>query len=371
LPGPGGAGLGGLGMPGAAGLAGGGLSPAGAGGGYPGAAGGTSGYPGGSSGYPGGSSGYPGGSSGDASMAGGGYMPPMSSYEDSGYGAGGYDMYGGMMSANPERKVRYYSGVSVRMIFPLLEQIRSVSQSLHLPQNDPQVARAVDFVGFQIERKKAVQGVDPWSGEWESLSTDEIGEILEKSLAFDFDVVNPGVTRSELTMPLPRLAAGKWQAKDASHKQLENFKLDEEEQKLVDRYQAKLLEEAEKRKKMLPDQTQKGGFTRFMLNGTDLNNVVNDTSNLMDEMSSEMSQNKDPGQKSRYDNKEELKKLITSAMTAGRVLLVRFMDFTCDRGNTYIYRVRLEMKNPNFRYPIDELEQPDSGNSSDDFFGME
>ena len=46
-------------------------------------------------------------------------------------------------------------------------------------------------------------------------------------------------------------------------------------------------------------------------------------------------------------------------MTAGRVLLVRFMDFTCDRGNTYIYRVRLEMKNPNFNYPIDELEQPD------------
>lgn len=352
--GPGGLGMaGGPAMAGAPGMAGGLSSPGIGGGGYPGASGNASGYPGAAGGSAGG---YPGG---DSSMGGGGNMMTMDSYGGSGYGASGYDMYGGMTSGNAERKVRYYSGVSVRMIFPLLEQIRSVSQSLHLPQNDPLVSRAVDFVGFQIERKKAIQGVDPWSGQWESLSTDEIGEILDKSLAFDFDVVNPSVTRSELTMPLPRLAAGKWQTKDASHAQLENFKLDEEEQKLVDRYQAKLLEEAEKRKKMLPDQTQKGGFSRFMLNSTDLNNAVNDTSAVMDAMSSEMSQTKDPGTKSKYDNKEELKKLITSAMTAGRVLLVRFMDFTCDRGNTYIYRVRLEMKNPNFKYPIDELEQPD------------
>ncbi len=348
-PALGGSGPGGLGMGSGPGMAG-GLSLPGAGAGaYPGTSSGMSNSSGSAGGYPG----------GESSMAGSSSMAAMDSYGGSGYGEGGYDMYGGMTSANAERKVHYHSGVSVRMIFPLIEQIRSVSQSLHLPQNDPLVSRAVDFVGFQIERKKAVQGVDPWSGEWESISTEEIGEILEKSLAFDFDVVNPGVTRSELTMPLPRLAAGKWQTKDASHKQLENFKLDEEEQKLVDRYQAKLLEEAEKRKKMLPDQTQKGGFTRFMLNSTDLNNAVNDTSGVMDAMSSEMSQTKDPAQKSKYDNKEELKKLITSAMTAGRVLLVRFMDFTCDRGNTYIYRVRLEMKNPNFNYPIDELEQPD------------
>ncbi len=73
-------------------------------------------------------------------------------------------------------------------------------------------------------------------------------KILEKSLAFDLDVVNPGVTRSELTMPLPRLAAGQWTLADASHKKLDDFKLDEEEQQLVDRYQAKVLEEAERQK---------------------------------------------------------------------------------------------------------------------------
>ena len=259
-----------------------------------------------------------------------------------------------------DAKVRFYSGVSVRMIFPLLEQIRSVSQSLHLPQNDPQVSQAIDFHGFQIERKRAITGADPWSGEWESISTDEIGEILEKSFAFDLEVVNPSVTRSELTMPLPRLAAGQWTLADASHTKLEDFKLDEEEQQLLDRYQAKLLEEAERQKKMMPDPARKGGFARFMLNSSDLSRQVDDAPELTNQLFSEIEMSsKDRNSKSKYENKEELKKLISRSMSTGRVLLVRFMDFTCARGNSYIYRVRLIMKNPNFNYPVDALEQPD------------
>lgn len=363
-------GLGGLGggLAGASGLGGPGGGASGLGGGYSGGLGDSGGIRGGGAGMMGGMSGgisggggagMMGGMSGGAGMMGGmsGGMGGAGGYGDSGYGEGGG--LGGMMSTSAERNVRYHSGVSVRMIFPLLEQIRSVSQSLHLPQTDPQVARAIDFVGFQIERKKQVPGTEPWSGEWESISTEEIGEILKKSLAFDLDVVNQSVTRPEFTMPLIRLAAGKWTSADASHRKLDDFKLDEEEQQLVDRYNAKLLEEAEKRKKMLPDQTKKGGFTQFMLSGSDLNNAVNDTSGLTDDLFDEMKDSKDPAKKSKYDNKEELKKLINRTMSTGRVLLVRFMDFTCDRGNTYIYRVRLEMKNPNFKYPVDELEQPD------------
>ncbi|MEZ6032492.1 MAG: hypothetical protein R3C17_05340 [Planctomycetaceae bacterium] len=281
-----------------------------------------------------------------------------------GFGANGYgaSAYGNAMSATMERKVHYHSGVSVRMIFPLLDQIRSAAEALHLPQNDPQVAASIDFIGFEIQRKKAVPGANPWSGEWESISTDEIGKVLETSLGFDLDVVNPGVTRSELTMPLPRLAAGKWTLADASHKMLDDFKLDDEEQQLVDRYQAKLLEEIEARKKLMPELKERGGFSRFMLNGTQLNQNIDDdeSGNLTDQLYTEFkADRKDATTKSRYDDKEELKKLINRSMATGRVLLVRFMDLTCDRGNTYIYRVRLEMKNPNFGYPVDELEQPE------------
>ena len=351
----GGAGLagGGAGLAGGgAGLAGGGAGLAGGGAGLAGGgAGSAGGYPGSSGGYPGSAGGGAPGAAGDmAGMMGGGYG-------ESGYGDGGYGGLGGMMTA--ERKVRYHSGVSVRLICPLLEQIRSVAKSLHLPESDSRVSQSIVFSDFQIERKKAVPGTDPWSGEWESISTDEIGEILKKSLAFDLEIVNPSVTRSELTMPLPRRVAGRWTEKDASHKQLLDVKLDAEEQVLIDRYQAKLLEEAEKRKKLIPDPTKKGGFSRYMLNGSDLSSALGSGSSLTDDLYGEMSENKDPAQKSKYDDKEELKKLINRSMSTGRLLLVRFMDFTCDRGNSYIYRVRLEMRNPNFNYPIDELEQPD------------
>ena len=230
LAGPGG------GISGASGLGG-----SGAAGGYPGGLGGLGGAAGpgglgGGKGYgaPGDAEGMSGDMAGEMSSGGmggalGGAIGGMMGGMMSGYGASGYGEsgLGGMMSTAAERKVRYHSGVSVRMIFPLLEQIRSVSESLHLPQADPQVARAIEFVGFQIERKKEVPGTEPWSGEWESISTDEIGEILSKSLAFDLDVVNPSVTRSELTMPLLRLAAGKWTTADASHRKLDDFKLDE------------------------------------------------------------------------------------------------------------------------------------------------
>ncbi len=345
------AGFGGSGVPG--GLAG---SP---GLGGAGAAGGISGAPGGYAGGPGGMAG------GMAGEMGGGMAGEMGTqgaggYGQSGYGADGYSGLGGLGSMSVERKVRFRSGVSVRMIFPLLEQIRSLSQSLHLPEKE--AARAIDFVGFQIERKKAGPGTEQqWSGEWESVSTDEIGEILEKSLAFDLDVVNPGVTRSELTMPLLRRAAGKWTLANASHKMLDDVKLDEVEQDLINRYLAKLLEESEKRKKMRPDQTKKAGFTRFMLNGSELNNAfdADDTSKLTEDLFDEMKDGKDQRGKSKYDDADELKKLINRSMSTGRLLLVRFMDFTCDRGNTYIYRVRLEMKNPNFNYPVDQLEQPE------------
>jgi len=338
--------------------------PGGAAGGYPGgvAGGAAGGYPGGAGAMPGGAGSYPGaggGYPGGPSGGGAGMNAVMTSdYSGGGYGTDAYGGYeGGMMTA--ERKIRYHSGVSVRLIFPLLEQIRSVAKSLHLPESDPRVSQSIDFVGFQIERKKSVPGADPWSGQWETISTEEIGEILDKSLAFDLEIVNPSVTRSELTMPLLRLAAGRWTEADASHKQLEKVTLDPEEQLLIDRYQAKLLEEAEKRKKMLPDPTKRGGFSKFMLNGSELNSALGGGSNLSDEMYGEMTASQDPKVQSRYNSKEKLKEFINRSMATGRLLLVRFMDFTCDRGNSYIYRVRLEMRNPNFNFPIDELEQPD------------
>lgn len=314
-------------------------------------------------------------------------MPGMPGGMDAGLGDyGGYPgMPGGMgmgMGKPAERKVRSCSGVSVRCVFDLYKQTNMVAEALRLAPQDV-TPRQIDFVNLEIQRKTAVAGTDPWAGEWETLSLKDIAEILEQSAYFDRDVVNPSVVRSEITMPLPSRAAGNWTTANASHKRLENFTLSEEEQDLIDQHQAMLLEEANKLKATLPpEQAKSEGFRRYSLASQDLGQALGgQSSSVSDSMYSAYQGGAaadggsvsavapgtapGPGGQAagqaapRFKNKEDMAKFLNATLVANRLLLVRFMDFTCDRGNSYQYRVRLEMRNPNFNVPIDELEQPE------------
>jgi hypothetical protein len=366
----------------------GGAAPGGLPGGLPGdSAGLYSGLPGedsGGAGYsaiPGGGSGpgmpgMPGGMVGMPGMPGGGMELELSGY-------GGYSgMESGMgmgMGTPVERKVRSCSGVSVRCVFDLYKQTNMVAEALRLAPADV-TQRHIDFVNLEIQRKAAVAGLDPWAGEWETLSLKDVAEILDRSAYFDRDIVNPSVVRSEITMPLPSRAAGNWTTANASHKRLENFKLSAEEQDLIDQHQAMLLEEANKLKATLPpEQARSEGFRRYSLASQDLGQALGaQYSNVSESMYSAYqggpgagegpaagpgtgpgSAGGVRGQAPRFKNKEEMEKFLNATLVANRLLLVRFMDFTCDRGNAYQYRVRLEMRNPNFNVPIDELEQPE------------
>jgi hypothetical protein len=370
-------------------------SGAGLGGGYPGAdaAGGVmpgspgaAGYP--TAGYPGGgvgADGYPVGGGGlgmgMGMMAGGPGMMGMPESLD-GYGMGGYmGMEGAMGAAAVERKVRSCAGVSVRAVFDLYKQTNMLADALHIPAKDGQ--RYIDFVNLEIQRKAAVPGADPWAGEWEELSLKDIAEILEEAAYNDRDIVNPSVVRSEITMPLPGRAAGNWTPANASHKRLEEFQLSDEEKELIDRHQAKLLEEANKMKAMLPPaQAKSEGFRKWGLASQDLGTALGggmsvsgtmftDYQSSMNAPLPEGSENqgqklkKDP----RFKTKEDLEKFLNSTLVANRLLLVRFMDFTCEQGNSYRYRVRLEMRNPTFNMPVDELEQPELASQKTIFSG--
>ena len=348
----------------------GGIMPGGAGAaGYP-----TAGYPGGA-----GSDGYAVGGPGMDMMGGGAGMMGMPESLD-GYGMGGYmGMEGGMGAAVVERKVRSCAGVSVRAVFDLYKQTNMLSEALHIPAKDGQ--RYIDFVNLEIQRKAAVPGADPWAGEWEQLSLKDIAEILEEAAYNDRDIVNPSVVRSEITMPLPGRAAGNWTPANASHKRLEEFQLSDEEKELIDRHQAKLLEEANKLKAMLPPaQAKSEGFRKWGLASQDLGTALGGGMNVSGTMFSDYQSSmnaplpegaegqpmkKDP----RFKTKEDLEKFLNSTLVANRLLLVRFMDFTCEQGNSYRYRVRLEMRNPTFNMPVDELEQPELASQKTIFSG--
>ena len=278
----------------------------------------------------------------------------------------GYGMYAGIQN---EMKVSLCTGVSVRFVFDMYEQTKLIADALHIPPQE--AGRYIDFVNLQIERKRAVPGADPWAGEWESVSLEDVGEILERSLGTDIEIVNPQVVRSEITMPLPRRAAGKWTTANASHKRLDRFKLSEEEQEIINKHQAKMLEEANKRKALLPPQQAKSeGFRKYSLGSQDLNFALGSAGEMADSVYQDMMNADQQGEtasgvntpesmQSRFKNKEEFEKFISQTLATGRLLLIRFMDFTCERGTSYQYRVRLEMRNPNFSRPVDELEEPE------------
>lgn len=303
-----------------------------------------------------------------------------------GYGMDGtvgyMGMEGSMGGAAPvERKVRSCAGVSVRCVFDLYKQTNMLAEALHIPAKDGQ--RYIDFVNLEIQRKAAIPGADPWAGEWEPLSLKDIAEILEEAAYNDRDIVNPSVVRSEITMPLPARAAGNWTPANASHKRLEQFQLSDEEKELIDRHQAKLLEEANKLKAMLPpEQAKSEGFRRWGLASQDLGTALGGGMNVSGAMFTDYqssmnvgaaegaegdaaTQKKDP----RFKTKEEMEKFLNNTLVANRLLLVRFMDFTCERGNSYRYRVRLEMRNPAFNMPVDELEQPELASQMTIFSG--
>lgn len=382
LAGPGGL-AGGLGAPG--GLTGGLAGPGGKSG--PGGMAGPGGLPGGRSSPAGrgrggmsgssGRGGAPGmaGMAGMAGMGGVGGKGSMGGLGESdgtlgGMGLGSLDGYGGAdLGVVETKKVRSHAGVSVRYIFDMYKQAQQLAEALSLSGGDAR--NYIDFVNLQIERKRSIPGADPWAGEWEALSLDSIGEILETSLAFDIDIVNPSVVRTEITMPLPRRAAGRWTPADASHKLLEDFQLSEDEQKIINRLNEKLREEADKLKAQLPpEQARSEGFRRFSFDNNDLFSGLNnagfggsESSGMLDDLYTEMGNNKKDGEQNEKDAKksrEDFDKQLRNSMVAGRLLLVRFMDFTCDRGTAYRYRVRLEMRNPNFNRPIDELVDPET-----------
>jgi len=348
---------------------------------------GTEGYPGamGAEGYPGGSGGgYPGGGPGGAypGGAGGGYPgggPGMGSEEmmmmtsggyEGGYGGGAelYGQYGSaMMSA--KKRVRVTAGVSVRGIVNLQSLRANLRKSLHLGNDVEEAQRHIRFTDLLVERRQKLEGAGGF-GEWEKVSSEDLGEILEDSFGIDRDVVNPAVTRNTITMPLPRRATGTWDVSIASHPDLEDFKLSEEEKNLIDLLNQKLTERLEEEKANAPVVVETKGFSTYVQSATDVSSMYGNSSSMYgqedyESMYNDMesSMGSGPGGSGSGKLSAQQRELLdkTRATAENRLLLVRFMDFTVERGFSYQYRVRLEMKNPNYGEALDELVDPAVG----------
>jgi hypothetical protein len=298
-------------------------------------------------------------------------MEQMSGYEGGGY-EGGNDLEGmfGSEMMTVQKNIRVAAGVSTTLVVDLQKQRNVIRDALHLTGGFQEVQQHIQFIDLLVERRQRQNGSAPWGAEWEPVSSEDLGEILKESLGIDRDIVSPAVTRNTITMPLPRRAAGFWLPEEASHPRVEDFELSPEEKVLIDKWNAMATKRMEEEQADQPVVVDQKGFSAFVQSATDMSQ--------MSMMSSGYGSGYESGGEDSYEDEymdfesqmgegasltDEQRELLdaTRATADNRLLLVRFMDFTVERGNAYQYRVRVEMKNPNYDHPIDELEDPALG----------
>ena|GEM_PF-1199818 len=264
------------------------------------------------------------------------------------------------------RPVRYHSGVSVRYVFKLFDLADAIASSLGIPHEE--ALSLIEFSSIEIERKTVLPQGGHVFGPWEPLPLSDVCKILESSLAFDLEIVAATAVRSALAMPLPRLAAGRWTIKDAVHSRMADHVLTTSEQLVVDRIQAELYSEMVRKKIAVNLESLHIGFREFMIDQHELDTVLGTTSNsyaktidsVYAALVTEQTAKPQTDLAELLKSPEEFRNRISQKFEDVPHLLVRFMDFTCKRGSTYSYRVRIGIKNPIFGKPQNELVDPDT-----------
>lgn len=275
--------------------------------------------------------------------------------------------------------------VSVRGVFEFKEQVRRFSEAMNV--NYAEALQSFEIIDFELERQRLIEAPDKWT-DWEAVDIDVLRDIISRANGIETDVVSAAVTDSAITCPLPMRVTGVWQ-KQATHERLKNFELTGE---MLDRemaYNRALLSAFLEEQKQLPDSpVEKKGFSDMVFDSRqlqqgligldsayDMRAMMEMTAapagmaqpagqfagrngatqmdaalkkfaeELMEEMNLEDID--DPKAKQRIEDwvKER-------ATAEGELLLYRYLDFDVEPGRTYRYRVRLEIRNPNFGKPL-------------------
>lgn len=314
----------------------------------------------------------------------------MSQYYSSGRGGpggAGASSSGAPAQVALNRNGRLYPYVSVRAVFDVREQIRKIQEATNL---EPlQAAQQFRLMDFELQRRMLLEP-DLWT-EWEQVQIQVAKDILDEVSRHSADVVSSAVTDPTITMPLPGRIIGDWKL-HASHPLLEEFTLSEEEMLREIELNQRIFEEFMERNQSLSSAIRpQGGFSDMTL---DTRQMQAQMMGMSPEQGYGMSygmsmQMQSMGMTSGYgssgygasgrssqggpqqsrpsgsqaqdffdqlleaEDDEDRQTLLRQwieekASSEGQLLLFRYIDFDVRPGETYQYRVRIEIDNPNF-----------------------
>lgn len=283
-----------------------------------------------------------------------------------------------------------YPFVSVRGVFEFKDQVRKYTEAIH--KGYAEALLEFQIIDFQLERQQLVSAPDTWT-EWELVDTEVFRDVVNQAAGLDPDVVSAAVTDSAITCPLPLRLTGVWN-KQATHPRLTKFELTDEQIERERDYNHALITKFFDEQKELPEQpVQKRGFADMIFDSRQLQQSYMglessyDMTTMMGAyptstmMQPGMQPGMMPGQVSGHPGSgamdpelEKFAKELASTMgtdsndpkvlekltgwikerakAEGELLLFRYLDFNVDPGKTYRYRVRLELKNPNYGRPL-------------------
>lgn len=298
-------------------------------------------------------------------LAGAGATPAKGSFEKMMSGMSGMETSG---QSGPTINARGARFVAIRSVFPLGDQLDELVKAMH--ENKPKAAELIEFMDFEVERQVAQPGDKPWSGKWEKVDFQATLELLER-VDFDTELVDLAYTDAVFTMPLPRRVIGNWK-KFASHPLIKA--MSDEQVELQANLAQRMAEKAEELKKDEPG--KKKGLSRIQVDGRQLRiqfSGGNQMAGMMSDMAKSVGGEQTPSFSGNFDAGGMQGIMGDPSMMSGfqdqmtrnngrmsKYLLLRYFDFQVNPGNAYRYRMRVTLKNPNFKRPVEELVQEET-----------
>jgi hypothetical protein len=267
----------------------------------------------------------------------------------------------------PKRQValkpagRGYHFVAVRGIFPLRDQTAELARAQGVPSTEKGLQGQVQFRDFKLERQTRIDrpGVDEWT-KWEPVDRDAAIQLLENEVdGYAPETVLDGLIDGHIAMPYPERVVGQWD-RFATHPDIKEFTLSDDEVQQQIEYELKLLDRAKKEEQQGKPSTDTGGFMGISRNMRQLNlraqaASVGDEPSIREKILAEIKAGTgDPDKMN-----EQLEEFVrTRATPVDHYLLFRYLDIKVEPGKTYRYRVKLVVANPFKERRIEEVTDP-------------
>lgn len=255
---------------------------------------------------------------------------------------------------------RGYRFVAVRGIYPLRDQLSELARAMGWPTNQKELQSYVQFRDFKLERQTRIDrpGADPW-GPWEPVDREAVMQLLENDvIGYAPETVLDGLLDSHICMPYPERVVGQWGLL-ATHPDIKEFTLSDEEVEKQVEYEWKLLEKVQKEDEKSKPPVDKRGFAGITKNMRALTVRAQasegDEVSIKEKILSEIKSGN--GDKERMN--EQLEEFVrTRATPVDHYVLFRYLDLKVDPGKTYRYRVKLTLTNPFRNKRVEEVTDP-------------